>query len=148
MFAAMENSDQPAAQLLQVADALEICETAEELLSALYAKMTLPREQVDAIAAIMAGNTPTAAARAAGVHRATLYRWMKDDADFARALAECRAAGRFAVQERLLAMSDDCIDVVERAIHDGNAMVALRLMKLTGIFNFAPARSPETGGEE
>ena len=117
-------------------------ESAEELLEALYPKFPLPREQVVAIEMLMAGNPPAAAARAAGVHRATLYRWMKDDPQFGRALRECRAAVRHAAEEHLLGMVDDCMDVVHMAIHGGNAAVALRLLKLMGVFNFKSEVAP------
>ena len=38
------------------------------------------------------------------------------------------------MHERLLSMADDCMDAIETAIHNGNAHVAMRLLKLLGVF--------------
>ncbi len=54
-------------------------DSAEKVFHDIVAAADLPVGQKKAIVMLMHGNTPERAARAAGVHRGTLYRWIKHD---------------------------------------------------------------------
>ncbi len=93
--------------------------------------------------AMLAGRTITAAAVAAGVGRAAVYRWLKNDflfqAELNRGLSELRRA-IFVNVHRLTAKAVQC---VEKAIDEGNVKVALEVMRRAGLFNLPPTGSDD-----
>ena len=90
--------------------------------------------------AMLAGRTITAAA---GVGRAVVYRWLKNDflfqAELNRGLSELRRA-IFVNVHRLAAKAVQC---VQKAIDEGNVKVALEVMKRAGLFNLRPTGSDD-----
>jgi hypothetical protein len=67
----------------------------------------LSATQETALAALLAGQKVTDAAKAAGIHRATIYHWLKDSdrPAFRRALDRGRRELRRAARARLLALA-------------------------------------------
>lgn len=102
----------------------------------------LSSAQAAAVEALLAGKTVTAAASAAGVGRATVYRWLKDDfafqAELNRGRRDLRRAA-FGNLERLAAKATDCL---EKAIDQGDLKAALEVLNRLRIF------APDSIGSE
>jgi hypothetical protein len=86
------------------------------------------------------------AAKAAGVDRKTVYRWLQSDPHFAAAFNTWRAERVASNRARALAMSDLALDTVSAAMEQGNARVALQVAKATGALK--PDRPGPTDPEE
>jgi DNA-binding phage protein len=93
--------------------------------------------QQQALAALLAGRTVTAAATAAGVNRTTVYRWLRDPdrPGFRRALERGRRELRQAMEARLLALASKAADCLEGALTDGDGKAALALLKGLGFLS-------------
>lgn len=94
----------------------------------------LPAQQ-KALAALLAGQTITAAAKAAGVDRTTVHRWLRDryKPAFPDALERGRRELRQATEARLLAMASKATDCLEEAMEEGDGKAAaLALLKGLG----------------
>lgn len=91
--------------------------------------------QEKALVALLAGQTVTAAAKAAEVDRTTIYRWLHDSyrPDFRLALQRGRQELRQAAEARLMAMADKAADCLEGALTLGDAKAALALLKGLGL---------------
>ena len=76
----------------------------------------LPIEQVKAIEALLSSGNKTSAARAAGVDRSTLYRWMSSDANFQAALEEATRASIQDFSRALVRLTDKAVKVLEDAM--------------------------------
>jgi hypothetical protein len=96
--------------------------------------------QEKALAALLAGQTVTAAAKAANVDRTTVYRWLRhpDDRAFYIALERGRRELRFAMRARLLALLPMAADCLETALALGDGKTALALMKGLGFLPGPP----------
>ena len=70
----------------------------------------------------------------AGVHRNTLYRWLRDPV-FCVAVQDVRGELRDAARMRLESMADKAALYVEHAMGHGDGRTALNLLKLLGIFD-------------
>jgi hypothetical protein len=85
--------------------------------------------QLAAIQHLLAGETVTASAQAAGVSRETVHRWRKEDwlfqAEFNRRQREIQSA----IQSRLLSMALAATDTVNQAIAGGDLKAALAVLK-------------------
>ena len=92
-------------------------------------EIELTEAQEIALAALVVGKSDTDAAKEADVDRTTLYRWRKNDFNFKAALNRARREMREAVQARLFAIAARATDTVEKAITDGDAKVALQLLR-------------------
>jgi hypothetical protein len=93
----------------------------------------LSREQEAALAAIAAGKSAVAAAIDAGVHRGTLYRWLKDDPSFSAAYHTWQSERRESARARLMALTDDAVTVVTKAIDKEDTRTALTILKSLGV---------------
>ena len=95
---------------------------------------SLSPAQMTAVEALLAGKTNTAAAAEAGVDRATVHRWLKDDfafqAELNRGRREMRRA-TFGNLERLAAKAAECL---EKAIDQGDVKAALEVLKRLQLF--------------
>jgi DNA-binding MurR/RpiR family transcriptional regulator len=87
-----------------------------------------------ALAALLTGQTVTAAAKAAEVDRSTIHRWIRhsDHRGFAKALVRGRAELRQALAARLLALAPKAADCLEAALASGDGKCALALLKGLG----------------
>ena len=86
-----------------------------------------------------------------GVHRNTLYRWLRDPV-FCAAMQDVRGELRDAARLRLESMADKAALYVEHAMGHGDGRTALNLLKLLGIFDrdyaanvYAPAEDKFNG---
>ncbi len=98
----------------------------------------LSASQLAAIGALMGGATRTDAARAAGVHRGTLYECLKNDAGFQAELSRQRGELRDAATLRLGKLADDAVDVVSQCLGEGIELslasrTAFRLLEGLGL---------------
>jgi transposase-like protein len=91
--------------------------------------------QEKALAALLAGQTITDAAKAAEVDRSTIYRWLRDACrpDFRIALERGRLELRQAVEARLLALANEATDCLEHAFARGDGKSALALLHGLGL---------------
>src|SRR5262249_27984380 len=98
------------------------------------------------LAALLAGKSPSEAAEAAGVSRVTLWRWQKDDFDFAAALNRGRLDLREAMQSRLSAIADKAAATVESAVAGGDVKSSLAILRglglLSGVADAIPSDDP------
>lgn len=107
----------------------------------------LSEAQVQAIEQLIAGQTKRAAAAAVGVSPNTMTRWHREAA-FVAALNARRLDVVEANTERLRALTDKALAVVEAALDDGNARVRLQaaglVLQATGLRELpAPSQATE-----
>ena len=69
----------------------------------------------------------------AGVGRATVFRWLKNDPVFRAALNQWHDQIKSGCQSRLLSLTDKATDAVEKALDAGDARTALQLLKGMGM---------------
>ena len=94
----------------------------------------LPRAQHAALAALSGGIPFAEAAKAAGVHRATVYRWLESDPLFRAAYNAWQQELRASARARLLKLADDAIDVVTKELRlHKNEKVAMALLNKLGV---------------
>jgi hypothetical protein len=86
-----------------------------------------------AIAALLAGKTVVDAAVDAGVDRATVHRWLKDDFDFQAAMNAGRRELRRVAYDRLERLAEKAVGCLEQAIDQGDVKAALEIVKGMGI---------------
>ena len=118
---------------------------ADGLISDLVMGSALPGGQKKAIVMLMHGNSPDRAAKAAGVHRGTLYRWMKNDRAFAEVLAECKAALHADAREQLASLMHECVGLVYDAIVQGDKQMAFKVLKSFGVLTREPGYARRDG---
>jgi len=92
-------------------------------------EMPITAEQRTAIAMLTVGNSLVAAARAAGVSRMTLYRWLKDDLCFRATYNAWQQDTLVTARGRLLGLADAAVTAVANAVHGGDHKLALRLLE-------------------
>jgi hypothetical protein len=90
-------------------------------------------QQHRAIFALVAGRGMSAAARAAGVHRGTVLRWLRDNDHFAAEYNAWQAETRDKARARLLKAVDDAVDVVINALQNHDPRTALALLSRLAI---------------
>jgi hypothetical protein len=79
------------------------------------------------------GKSISAAATAAGVHRVTVHRWLKNDPLFAAAYHGWQSETRSSAQARFLAMSDLAVDNICDALRKGDVRMSLMVVKAMGL---------------
>ncbi|MDB5173255.1 MAG: hypothetical protein JWN51_2028 [Phycisphaerales bacterium] len=80
------------------------------------------------------GRTIACASAAAGVHRRTLHRWLREDEDFMAALDAVREGTMQLVRRQLLAAAPRAAARVAEACDRGDGKMALLLLKHLGAF--------------
>jgi hypothetical protein len=98
----------------------------------------LSPRQLTAIDRLLAGETVTLAAAAAGVCRETVCRWRRHDLQFIAALESRRAELREAVRSRLLSIAHRALENVARAVDQGDVRTSLIVLRGTGLLAGAP----------
>lgn len=82
----------------------------------------LPVEQIKALEALLTTGNKAAAARAAGVDRSTLYRWLTTDARFQAALEDATGAAIKEFSRSLVRLTDKAVKVLETAMSSKQKM--------------------------
>ena len=95
----------------------------------------VPPNQRIAIEALLAGKTMTAAAEAAGVTRATLWRWSNKDPEFQAALNSFRREAYDLLRMRTASLASLAIDAVEKALRGDDEKTALAVLRGLGFLN-------------
>ena len=98
-------------------------------------------DQIRVLERLLAGETVTAAAKAVGVDRSTLHRWLRDDFEFQAALNRWKRELSNAVQARLLAITHKAAQTVENAVDQGNLTASLAVLKGMGALSGTPVSS-------
>ena len=88
-----------------------------------------------ALTRLLAGETVTEAARAAGVDRTTVHRWLREDFSFQASLNRGKREIRQAIQARLLQIAHEAVGTVESAVQDGDVKSALATLKGLGVLS-------------
>jgi hypothetical protein len=104
-------------------------------------------KQAEALTLLVAGRSPTAAAQAVGVDRATVYRWMKYDAAF---IASYNAAVRELDEVRrqgLRLLAGESIQVVRRMMKSRKTPPAIRARLALEVIRLAEGM-PEAGSDD
>lgn len=95
----------------------------------------VPPNQRIAIEAILAGKTMTAAAKAAGVTRATLWRWLNRDPAFQAALNSFKRETYDQLRMKTASLASLAIDAVEKALRADDEKTALAVLRGLGFLN-------------
>jgi hypothetical protein len=82
---------------------------------------------------LAAGNSIAKAARFGHVGRRTVYRWIKQDANFCAVYNAWRRELTESAKTRLLAMADDALDTIHGAILTGHVNASLTVAKSMGL---------------
>jgi transposase-like protein len=90
-------------------------------------------QQKVALEALVGGFTVAAAARAAGVHRGTVGRWIKGKEEFSRLLEQERDIYRLEqeIQSELLAVK--AADVLANGVKNGDLGASIAVLELAGL---------------
>jgi len=94
-------------------------------------QLSEPQERV--LVELTLGRSISAAATAAGVHRTTVHRWMREDPLFAAAYHGWQSETRSSAQARFLAMSDLAVDNICDALRKGDTRTSLVVVKAMGL---------------
>jgi DNA invertase Pin-like site-specific DNA recombinase len=97
------------------------------------AALALSPPQREAIFKLTAGYTRVDAARAAGVSRMTLYRWLREDPAFQAAYNAWQSDVLCTAQGQLLAGTRDAVAAVLSAIRLGDTRLAWKLLESQGV---------------
>lgn len=89
--------------------------------------------QQTALLALSEGQGVAAAARSAGVSRATVWRWLKENRAFADAYDAWKQQTREMAQARLLRAIEDAVNAVAQAAANGDARIALAMLRGMGL---------------
>ena len=101
-------------------------------------ELTAQREAV--LAALLTGQTITAAAGAVGVARQTVHRWLTADPAFIAAHNGGRRELANAHAVRLLTLCGQALDVVGGALEAGDVRAALAVLRGAGMFGGSAVR--------
>jgi len=96
---------------------------------------TLDGTQQAALDALAAGQPDATAAAAAGVHRATVNRWLAHDPVFQASLNAARRALQVAVRAQLEHLAEDALGVVAKAVRAGDVKAALAVLTGLGVLD-------------
>lgn len=102
----------------------------------------LSTKQVQVIAALASGASVSQAARLAQVHRATIYRWRTEDAEFVERLERVRAEQLWNMRSELRSLAVHAIrtlrrlmtdDMVDENVRFKAALAVLQALKCPGV---------------
>jgi hypothetical protein len=91
-------------------------------------------KQEKALDLLFTGQTATATALLVDVHRSTVHRWLNEP-DFIAALNQKRVDAREAQSARLGHILDAALEAVASAVEQGDAQVALSVLKGVGVLS-------------
>jgi len=99
--------------------------------------MNLSPKQEQVLSAIAAGQTITAAAADAGVHRNTVTNWMRESAAFREALATAQSCQRTYWREQAEQRADAAFAVLDQILADPKTPAGVRLRAALAIIKMA-----------
>ena len=94
--------------------------------------------------ALAAGSTLSAAAQTFGVHRSTVYRWIKSHQEFSPALRQARAESVLGLRDELHDLSSCCLKTLRAVLANPKSSPAVQLRPPCSSCN-AP-NCPRSGG--
>ena len=89
------------------------------------AQLTQP--QIAALKTLATGATVTAAAQAAGVHRSTVYNWVRDNASFSAALRHSKIQAAEVIDDEIRELAGLAIDAIRQLLASEKTPAATRL---------------------
>lgn len=98
----------------------------------------LSPQQHKALQMLWDGHSLRVAAERAGVSRTTLYRWFRSDKAFAYAYNTWQRDLVETARRRLVGLSDMAVEVLARALNNGDVQVALWVLKAVGAMEKSP----------
>ena len=93
---------------------------------------SLNAQQLRAVQHLVAGDTVTRTADAAGVARETVHRWCREDWGFQAAVNAARRDLRDAVERRLVAVAEKAVRNVGEAVERGDLRASIAVLKGLG----------------
>jgi hypothetical protein len=108
----------------------------------------VPANQRMAIEALVAGKNMTTSAEAAGVTRATLWRWLNKDPEFQAALNSYKREVCEQVETQTVGLAKLAIEAVENALRSGDARTAIAVLRGLGILDGSRLTAPTDDVEE
>ena len=100
--------------------------------------LRLTTKQQVALDSLLLGNDVSHAADAAGVHRVTVYRWLRECHRFNAAYNLCRSERNQARQQVMCRMSDRAVSAMNDKIIDGDGIAAYRVLRGLGYLDGKP----------
>ena len=88
-------------------------------------KLSTP--QLKAVTALASGETVAAAAQAAGVHRATIYNWVRDHAAFSAALRHSKILAAEVIDDEIRELAKLALDTIRQILTCDKTPAATRL---------------------
>jgi hypothetical protein len=115
-------------------------------------RMKTPAKPIDkeaiVVECLVSGQSITDAAKAAGLDRGTIHRWMRINFRFQSRLDQARLRVREELHDRIMTLAMQCLGTVEKAIGEGDARTAIELLKGSGILNGTPSVISRESWEE
>ena len=108
--------------------------------STLSATLTAVQQQV--LQALVAGQSISAAAKAAGLHRSTIHLWNQKHPDFARVLLAARHHRAECLIDELGDLADLALDTFRHILSDAHAPASVRLKAAMEIVKLVEAQRP------
>ena len=87
----------------------------------------LTQPQLAALETLAAGATVTAAAQAAGVHRSTVYNWVRDNASFSAALRHSKIQAAEVIDDEIRELAALAIDTIRQLLASEKTPAATKL---------------------
>jgi len=103
---------------------------------------TLSLRQTAALEPLLSGASITKAAELAHVDRSTVHRWLREDPEFRAALNAAKREFRRELTARLHGLANAALEVVEKAVVNGDARVAIAVLRGIGLL---PGTAPSIG---
>ena len=103
---------------------------------------TLTAVQQQVLQALVAGESISAAAKEAGIHRSTVHLWTQKHADFARALLAARHHRVEFLLDELGSLADLALDTFRHILSDEQAPASVRLKAAMEIVKLVEAQRP------
>ena len=125
-----ESGDDTETAVVPVEDS--VAEAAAEV-PVLRSQSSLSLTQCRALESLMSGHSMSAAAKGAGVARATLYRWMNEDPQFRAAHNSWQKDTISAVRSSILALTEPALRAVAAQLEAGDGKMGLALLKSLGM---------------
>jgi len=95
----------------------------------------LTASQIEVLSALLSGETIKAAAELAGVDRSSVHRWLRDDWKFQAARNRGIEAIQAATIAGLQSLAQSALEVVQKAIRDGDQQTAINVLKGVGLLS-------------